>query len=80
VPDGWSWDNTSGSTFDVTATNDPAVREDSYHGFLSGIVLGVAGAALVVVLQEVLSPLKSARSKRKNETPANGPVPRDVLG
>ncbi len=41
----------------VTAINTSAVQQDSFHGFLSGIMLGIAGGVLISVITEVAKPL-----------------------
>ena len=41
----------------VTATNSTALQQDSFHGFLSGIMLGIAGGVLISIITEVAKPL-----------------------
>ena len=41
----------------VTAINSTALQQDSFHGFLSGIMLGIAGGVLISVITEVAKPL-----------------------
>ncbi|MGD0749297.1 MAG: hypothetical protein ABSB68_15975 [Acidimicrobiales bacterium] len=37
------------------------VLQDSYQAFLSGILLGVAGGAMVALIQELVAPFRSRR-------------------
>jgi hypothetical protein len=49
------------------ATNTSETQHDSYQAFLSGIVFGVAGGALVALIQELVAPFRSRRDLRPPE-------------
>lgn len=59
----WQWNTTTTSGQDigpdvVYAANLFELQQDNHNVFLSGILLGIAGAALIVVLQELLGAVR----------------------
>jgi hypothetical protein len=60
---GWQWSPKFPAAEPVTlsAVNTSETQHDSYWAFLSGIVLGVAGAALVALIQELVVPFRSRK-------------------
>jgi hypothetical protein len=65
-PFGWHWLGDSATQIQLTALNIPVSQHESYLGFVSGVLFGVAGGAFVSLLQETLSPL---RRRTANRTP-----------
>jgi hypothetical protein len=49
--------STSTGLIQVTALNIPRSQHEAYLGFISGVLFGIAGGALVLLLQEMLEPL-----------------------
>ncbi|HEX3922683.1 MAG TPA: hypothetical protein VHY31_10390, partial [Streptosporangiaceae bacterium] len=64
-PFGWHW---SGSQqqgpVQVTAIDIPLSQHEAYLGFLSGVLFGVVGGAVVLILQELLEPIRLRRRTR----------------
>jgi hypothetical protein len=60
-PFGWHWSASQGDLVQVTATNIPVSQHEAYLGFVSGVLFGVVGGAVVLVLQEILEPLRLRR-------------------
>jgi hypothetical protein len=50
-----------------TAVNTSETQHDTYDAFLSGIVFGVAGGALVALIQELVAPFRSRAELRPPE-------------
>ncbi len=50
-----------GPAITVSAVNTSETQHDSYQAFLSGILLGVAGGAMVALIQELVAPFRSRR-------------------
>jgi hypothetical protein len=64
-PDGWHWAaGTGDGTVQLTATNIQESQHEAYLGFVSGVLFGVVGGALVLILQELLEPIRPRRRKR----------------
>jgi hypothetical protein len=61
APFEWSWKTTGGAARGVafTLTDIAGVQSDSKKAFISGIFLGVAGAALIGLMEQLLRPLGS---------------------
>lgn len=60
-PTGWHWSggsSGSGGLIQITAVNISESQHEAFLSFLSGILLGVAGSALILVLQEFLEPIR----------------------
>ena len=55
----------AGQPVEITGTNHLAQAQDERNTFISGILLGVAGAAAMAVLQEGLHMLFDARDDNK---------------
>jgi hypothetical protein len=70
---GWQWAaRVSLSTalpqpLTFAAVNTSQTQHDTYDAFLSGIVFGVAGAALVTLIQELVAPFRTRREMRHPE-------------
>lgn len=75
----WTWSDSStsstsleGTVFTTTSTppiyvaavNAGGTQEDALRALFAGILLGIAGAALVAILQELISPLSRRRDAR----------------
>jgi hypothetical protein len=59
---GWQWRPTrltAAQTLAVSAVNTSETQHDSYDAFLSGIFFGIAGGALVALIQELVAPFRS---------------------
>ncbi len=58
----WSWSQTANAQpIHLSAINVTTSQHDNYRAFLSGITLGVAGAALIAIVQELIVPLSRRR-------------------
>jgi hypothetical protein len=65
---GWQWSKVpAGSPISFAAINTSVTQHDSYQAFLSGVFFGVAGGALVALVQEVVAPFRSRRELRPPE-------------
>ncbi|HEY1828519.1 MAG TPA: hypothetical protein VGF87_10880 [Acidimicrobiales bacterium] len=66
---GWQWSERplARTALAVSAVNTSETQHDSYQAFLSGIVFGVAGGALVALIQELVAPFRSRRELRPPE-------------
>ncbi len=61
-PFGWHWSGSrEGGSVQVTAVNIPLSQHEAYLGFVSGVLFGVVGGAVVLVLQEILEPIRLRR-------------------
>jgi hypothetical protein len=67
---GWQWDNASGLDESIGAIDVAENQADAYHGFLSGVLLGIAGAAVIGLLTVLLEPIRP--SHREQKRPAEG--------
>jgi hypothetical protein len=68
-PTGWHWAAGQGDgTVQLTATNIQISQHEAYLGFLSGVLFGVVGGALVLILQELLEPIRLKRRTRGEKT------------
>lgn len=67
---GWQWSRRppAGDSLAVSAVNASETQHDSYKAFLSGIVFGVAGGALVSLIMELVSPFRSRQERRRPES------------
>ena len=67
-PDGWHWAAGQGNgSVQLTATNIQVSQHEAYLGFLSGVLFGVVGGAVVLILQELLEPIR-IRRRAKGKT------------
>jgi hypothetical protein len=63
--DSWTWDDTvTANSIRLSAVNVSGTQHDNYLAFLSGITLGIAGGALIAILQEFVAPLSRRRDAR----------------
>ncbi len=62
----WQWSTTLSATTGVrvSAVNVSTSQRGTYLSFLSGIAFGIAGGAVITILQELLGPLSRRRDKR----------------
>jgi hypothetical protein len=51
----------------LTATNIQLSQHEAYLGFVSGVLFGVVGGAVVLILQELLEPIR-IRRRAKGES------------
>jgi hypothetical protein len=64
--DAWSWTLSSlRAPIHLTAVDTGAQQDDQFHAFLAGIVLGIAGGALIAILQELVAPFNRRRDERR---------------
>jgi hypothetical protein len=64
-PYGWHWSGMQGgSPVQVTAVDIPVSQHEAYLGFVSGVLFGVVGGAVVLILQELLEPIRPRRRAR----------------
>jgi hypothetical protein len=66
-PFGWHWSGSEGALVEVTAENIPVSQHEAYLGFVSGVLFGVVGGAVVLVLQEMLEPIRLRRRSRSSQ-------------
>lgn len=66
---GWQWSTEppAGSDLAVSAVDASETQHDSYQAFLSGLVFGVAGDALVALIQELVAPFRTRKELRPPE-------------
>lgn len=65
-PYGWHWSGSQGGgSVQVTAVDIPVSQHEAYLGFVSGVLFGVAGAAVVAILQEILEPIRLRRRTQR---------------
>lgn len=57
----WHWSSSRGGLVQVTAENIPVSQHEAYLGFVSGVLFGIVGGAIVLVLQEILEPIRRRR-------------------
>ena len=68
-PDGWHWSSSlGGGSVQVTTVDIPVSQHEAYLGFVSGVLFGVVGGAVVLILQEILEPI---RLRRRAQAPAS---------
>jgi hypothetical protein len=61
-PVGWHWAAGQGNgSVQLTATDIQVSQHEAYLGFVSGVLFGVVGGALVLILQELLEPIRIRR-------------------
>ena len=67
-PVGWHWAAGQGNgSVQLTAINIQVSQHEAYLGFVSGVLFGVVGGAVVLILQELLEPIR-IRRHAKGET------------
>jgi hypothetical protein len=66
---GWQWSSGTPSNVGiaVSTVNTSETQHDTYLAFLSGIVFGIAGGALVALIQELVAPFRTRRELRPPE-------------
>lgn len=65
---GWQWTRRPpGTALAFAAVNTSETQHDTFQAFLSGIFFGVAGGALVALIQELVAPFRSRRELRPPE-------------
>jgi hypothetical protein len=58
----WGWSGPGiREPIHLSAVNVSGTRHDNFWAFLSGITLGIAGGALIAILQEFVAPLRRRR-------------------
>jgi hypothetical protein len=64
----WQWSSQVpvGDIVHVTAINQSVTQHETYLSFLSGIAFGIAGGAVITILQELLDPLSRRRDRRSS--------------
>lgn len=65
-PGFWQWNAlpAADAALAVSALNASGIQHDSYDAFLSGILFGVAGGALVGLLTELVAPFRSRKERQ----------------
>lgn len=66
-PYGWHWSGSQAPVLQVNAVNMAVSQHETFLGFVSAVLFGVVGGAVVLVLQEILEPI---RSRRRTGRPA----------
>jgi hypothetical protein len=63
--DSWQWTGTVApyTPLHLSAINVSGTQHDSYRAFLSGIVFGIAGGALISLIAELVGPLSRRRER-----------------
>lgn len=66
---GWQWVPRTAldAVLNFTAVNTSETQHDTYNAFLSGILFGVAGGALVSLVVELVAPFRSRQERRAAE-------------
>jgi hypothetical protein len=69
IPGGWVWSPKTSSydSIPLSAVDTSETQHDTYSAFLSGIIFGVAGGALVALIQELVAPFRARRELRPPE-------------
>jgi hypothetical protein len=67
-PLGWHWSPDRGGPIQLTALNISQSQHESYLGFLSGVLFGLAGGAFITFLQETLEPVRRRRKAHSRVT------------
>ena len=65
----WEWQGPAVQVIQPSAVNTSDTQRENNRVFLSGIVLGLAGAALIALIQELIALTTSSRAE--NRAPAN---------
>jgi hypothetical protein len=66
---GWHWTaDPDDASVQLTATNIQVSQHEAYLGFVSGVLFGIVGGALVLILQELLEPIRIRRRARRETT------------
>ena len=60
------WADAAETDFHVSASDTNELANESYHTFLSGLALGIAGGVLIAIVQEFLGPV-IRRDDKRNE-------------
>jgi len=60
----WNWNVSASDSIRLSAVNSSDTQHDSYRGFLSGVALGLAGGALITLIQELVTPLSRRRDSK----------------
>ncbi|MGP7997353.1 MAG: hypothetical protein ACLPKI_08540 [Streptosporangiaceae bacterium] len=63
-PFGWHWYGNQSIPLQVTAVNTGVSQHETFLGFVSAVLFGLGGGAFVLLLQEVLEPIRSRRRTR----------------
>jgi hypothetical protein len=63
-PFGWHWSGRQGALLQVTAVNTAVSQHETFLGFVSAVLFGVVGGAVVLLLQQVLEPFRARRRRR----------------
>jgi hypothetical protein len=78
-PVGWHWSGSPGGLIQLTALNIPVAQHETYLGFISGVLFGIAGGALIGLCQETLEPIRrhrdestSSRKHKPRQSPHQG--------
>ena len=67
-PVGWHWAARPGQWFGAADSDKySGAQHEAYLGFVSGVLFGVVGGAVVLILQELLEPIR-IRRRAKGET------------
>jgi hypothetical protein len=72
-PSGWHWSGGQRpGSVELTAVDISISQHEAYLGFLSGVLFGIVGGALVLILQEILEPVRVRRRARGSATTHTG--------
>ncbi|NMO56162.1 hypothetical protein HH310_33915 [Actinoplanes sp. TBRC 11911] len=64
-PFGWHWAADDGDAVQLTGISLPIQQRGVYIGFVSGVLLGIAGGALVSLIQAAVLPLRWSRREQE---------------
>jgi len=60
----WTWSQAGGLAIHFSAIDASTSQYENHQAFLSGIALGIAGGALITILQELVVPFSRRKDKR----------------
>ena len=67
-PFGWHWAADGGEAIQLTGISLPGSQHEAYLGFISGALLGIAGNALVSLVQAATEPMRRSGGRRGSGT------------
>jgi hypothetical protein len=71
---GWRWSSNQSNPIQLTAVSISRAQHESYLGFVSGVMFGIAAAALVAFLQETVGPVRRRRIERIARADEEAPI------
>ncbi len=71
---GWHWSSNQSNLIQLTAISITRSQHESYLGFVSGVMFGIAAGALVAFLQETVGPVRRRRIERRTRADEEAPT------